>query len=282
MAAAGLAQALPFHGSARAVPSTAPRLSCMLWTLTRQFPFERCVEIVAAAGYNGVELVGEFHNWTPEARRAHLQQLRSLNLVVDASSGMATGFAEPGQTEPFLRQLTKQIQWMKELACPQIILLSGKRDNSLSPAAQREVALDNLKRAADLAAASHLQLLIEPIDRLEDPAIYMASVAQAFDLVRTVNRPNVQVLFDLYHEQRGFGNLTDQLTANLALVGLLHIADVPGRHDPGTGELNYTNIYKKLAELQYDSYIAMEFYPTGEPVAALRAARQQVLTAFQS
>ena len=253
----------------------------MLWTLTRQAPFERCVEVVAAAGYNGVELVGEFHTWTPETARLHLQRLRSLGLVVDASSGVNVGFAEPGQTELFLRQLAEQITWMQQLACPQIILLSGKRADSLSPSAQRQIALDTLLRASDLAAQHSLELLIEPIDRLENPAIYMASVAQAFDLVETLNRPNIKVLFDIYHEQRGFGNLIEQLERNFAHVGLLHIADVPGRHDPGTGEIAYTNLYRRLAELKYQRYIAMEFYPVGEPAAALRQARQQVLDAYQ-
>jgi hydroxypyruvate isomerase len=63
---------------------------------------------------------------------------------------------------------------------------------------------------------------------------------------------------------------------------VVHVADVPGRHEPGTGEINYSNIYKKLAALQYDRYIAMEFLPTGDPVESLRAAREMALRAARA
>ena len=72
------------------------------------------------------------------------------------------------------------------------------------------------------------------------------------------------MLYDVYHEQREFGNLIEKFEKNIEQVGLVHIADVPGRHEPGTGEINYLNIYRKLAELNYRGTICMEFYPTGD------------------
>ena len=85
--------------------------------------------------------------------------------------------------------------------------------------------------------------------------------------------PHIKVLYDIYHEQRQFGNLIEKFEKNIDQVGLIHIADVPGRHEPGTGEINYLNIYRKLAELKYTGTIAMEFYPTGAIVETLRRAR---------
>ena len=82
-------------------------------------------------------------------------------------------------------------------------------------------------------------------------------------------------LADVYHEQREFGNLIEKFEKNIGQVGLIHIADVPGRHEPGTGEINYLNIYRKLAELHYKGTMAMEFYPTGDIVETLRRARDQ-------
>jgi len=96
-----------------------------------------------------------------------------------------------------------------------------------------------------------------------------------------VNAPNVRVLYDFYHEQRGFGNLIEKLEKNIDRVGLIHVADVPGRHEPGTGEIDYPVIYRKLAELHYDRWIAMEYYPTGEPVASLKQARVSALEAMR-
>jgi hydroxypyruvate isomerase len=81
------------------------------------------------------------------------------------------------------------------------------------------------------------------------------------------------VLYDIYHEQRSYGNLIEKLERNIDLVGLIHIADVPGRHEPGTGEIDYANIYRKLAELGYNKFMAMEYYPTQDPTESLRASR---------
>jgi len=93
--------------------------------------------------------------------------------------------------------------------------------------------------------------------------------------VKTVSSPSLRVLYDLYHEQRAHGNLIEKLQQNIALVGLIHVADVPGRHQPGTGELDYGNIYRTLAQLNYTGTIAMEFYPTGDVVTTCvaRASR---------
>jgi hydroxypyruvate isomerase len=138
---------------------------------------------------------------------------------------------------------------------------------------QHAACIENLKRAADLAAANHVQIVIEPIDPLENPSMYLTTVSEGFEIVRAVGSPQVRVLYDFYHEQRAYGNLIEKLEQNIDLVGLVHIADVPGRHEPGTGEIDYTNIYRKLGQLKYNKFIAMEFYPTQDPVATLRKAR---------
>jgi len=138
-----------------------------------------------------------------------------------------------------------------------------------------EVALDH-RAAADLAATKNVELLIENIDPEENPKYFLTSVAEGFDVVRETGRPNVKFLYDFFHEQIAEGNLIEKLQKSIDLVGLVHIADVPGRHEPGTGEINYPNIFRKLRELNYRRYAAMEFIPTGDTVASLRAARELV------
>ena len=251
----------------------AVRFSFMLWALEKQAPFDRCVDMVAEAGYQGLELVGEFQKWSPEETTRFMQRMRSLGIVVDAMSGVKAGFAEPDQTAAFQAQFVDHIQYAKQLECPKVILLSGKKVNGLDPKMQRQTAIDNLKWAAERATKEQIEIVIEPIDLLENPTIYMASVTDGFEIVRSVNSPNVKVLYDFYHEQRSFGNLIEKLEKNIDLVGLVHVADVPGRHEPGTGEIDYGTIYRKLATLGYNHWIAMEYYPTEEPVASLKKAR---------
>ena len=254
------------------------RFSFMLWALEIKAPFDRCVEIVAEAGYQGIELTGEFQKWSPEERRRVMARLRSLGLVVDSMSGIRAGFAVAEETEAFRKQFVEHLRYAKELECPQVILLSGKR--VAGAAGQRETAVENLKRAAEIAAKEDIEIVIEPIDLIENPPIYLASVRDGFEIARAVNMPQVKVLYDFYHEQRSFGNLIEKLEKNVDMVGLVHIADVPGRHEAGTGEIDYTTIYRKLAELKYNRWIAMEYYPTEEPVASLKKTKAEAQRAL--
>lgn len=282
LATAALAGILPRSKGELGKQPGRPSFSVMLWTLEQRASFDRCLEIVAEAGYQGVELVGEFGKWTPAELQRITAKLRSLNLRVDAMSGVKAGFAVPAATDAFFQQLDVQMHWARLLDCPQIILLSGARVPSLNPDAQRQTAIENLKRAAERTASNHLSIVIEPIDRLEDPAVFLQSVSEGFDIVRSVHMPNVRVLYDLFHEQRGSGNLIEKLEKNIDLVGLIHVADVPGRHEPGTGEIRYEAIYRTLAGLGYNRFIAMEFLPTGDPTVSLRRAREQAEQAFTS
>ncbi|MGB6429652.1 MAG: TIM barrel protein [Candidatus Acidiferrales bacterium] len=266
------------HTLLRGAPQSTPssvgsRLSFMLWALEKQAPFDQCIEIVGAAGYQGVELVGEFYNWSDADTTRIMARMRALGMIFDAMSGVKAGFAVPDQSADFATQFAAQATWAKKLECSKIILLSGKRVEGVSPDVQRLTAIDNLKRAADSVAKDNIEIVIEPIDLLENPTIYLSTVTDGFDIVRAAGSPNLKVLYDIYHEQRSYGNLIEKLENNIGLVGLIHIADVPGRHEPGTGEIDYANIYRKLAELNYDKFMAMEYYPTSDPTGSLRASR---------
>jgi hydroxypyruvate isomerase len=139
-----------------------------------------------------------------------------------------------------------------------------------------------MKRASEIAERNHVQLLLENIDPLENPKYFLTSVVEGLDIVRAVDHPRVRFLYDFFHEQIAEGNLIAKLQKNIDLVGLVHVADVPGRHQPGTGEINYDNIYRALAALKYDRVIAMEFEPVGDAVEALQRARQQVQSAIRA
>ena len=258
---------------AQTSPSQGSRFSVMLWTLEKQAPFDRCLEMVADAGYQGVELTGQFQKWWSDETRRVMAKMRALGLTFDMLSGVKAGFADPSGAAEFIAQATAQVKAAKELESPQINLKSGNRIDSVSRSVQHAASIENLKRAADLAAANQVQIVVEPIDPLENPNMYLTSVSEAFEIIRAVDSPQVRVLYDFYHEQRAYGNLIEKLEQNIDLVGLVHIADVPGRHEPGTGEIDYANIYRKLGQLKYNKFITMEFYPTQDPVSTLRKAR---------
>jgi len=262
------------------VAGVAFKISVMLWTVFQKLPFEERLEKVAEAGYHAVELVGsEYKNWSDEDFRRANRKRRELGITFDVTAGLAHGVADPDAREAFLSDLRQALPAMEKIECPAIIVLSGNVVPGKSHIDQHQSCIEGLKRAAEIAEKKDLTILLENIDLEENPRYYLWSVAEGFEIIRSVGHPRVKFLYDFFHEQVSEGNLIEKLEKNIAKVGLLHVADVPGRHEPGTGEINYTNIYKKLAALKYDRYLAMEFIPTGDPVASLRRAREEALRA---
>jgi hydroxypyruvate isomerase len=250
------------------------KLSVMLWTVYEKLPFDQRIEKVAEAGYPAVELVNEYRNFTKEDYARFRAKKRELRLTVDATSGISHSLCDASQRDAFLDEVRAKLPVLEELECNKLIILSGDRVPGQSPQQMHANCIESLKRGAEIAAAKNVGLLLENIDPEENPKYFLTSVSEGFDIVRSVGAPNVQFLYDFFHDQIAEGNLLAKLEKNLDLIGVVHIADVPGRHDPGTGEINYPNIFRKLGQLGFNGYVAMEFIPEGETVAALRAARE--------
>jgi hydroxypyruvate isomerase len=133
--------------------------------------------------------------------------------------------------------------------------------------------LDGLHRIAELAEQANVVLNLEPLNtKVDHPGYWLNHVELGFELVRIVNSPYQRLLFDCYHAQIMDGNLIPNLIKNMELIGHIHVADAPGRHEPGTGEVNYRNIFKALQTAGYDRYVGMEFEPIGESVVAATGA----------
>src|SRR6202047_3155570 len=263
----------------QASPNGTPpfKLSVMLWTVYEKLPFDQRIEKVAEAGYHAVELVNEYKNFSKDDYAKFRAKKRELNLNVDATSGISHSLCDSSQRDAFLNEVRAKLPVLEELECNKLIILSGDKVPGQTPQQMHENCIEGLKRAADVAAAKNIGLLLENIDPEENPKYFLTSVSEGFQIVRSVSDPNVQFLYDFFHDQIAEGNLLAKLEKNLDLIGVVHIADVPGRHDPGTGEINYPNIFRKLGQLGFNGYVAMEFIPEGETVAALSAAREMAM-----
>ncbi len=263
-------------GAAQALPSGVPpfSISVMLWTVYEKLPLHQRLEKVAEAGYTAVELVEEYRNFSKEDFAKLRAKKRELNITVDATSGIHTSLCDASQRDAFLAEVSAKLPVLEELECNKLIVLSGDRVPGQSHEQMHESCVEGLKRAADLAASRKMGLLLENIDPLENPKYFLTSVSEGFDIVRSTGAPNVKFLYDFFHDQIAEGNLIAKLEKNFNQVGVVHVADVPGRHDPGSGEINYPNIFRKLGQLGFNGYVAMEFMPEGDPVEALRAARE--------
>jgi hydroxypyruvate isomerase len=281
-AALDLAQPAASALADQQLEETPFKISIMLWTVLHELPFEERLEKVAEAGYRAVELVGEYAKWTEDDFRRYNKKRTELGITFDCTAGLRHGAGDPSVREAFLADIREQLEIMKKIDCPALIVMSGNVVPGLAPQVQHDSCVEGLKRAAELVEGKGVTLLLENIDLEENPRYYMWSVPEAFKIVEEVNHPQVKFLYDFYHAQISGGNLIANFTRHHDKVGLIHIADVPGRHEPGTGEINYINIYKKLAELNYNHYVAMEFRPMGDVVKTLAHARQEALQAART
>ncbi|MGH9345232.1 MAG: hydroxypyruvate isomerase family protein [Terriglobia bacterium] len=273
--------AMPHFSSAAAAGEESPKapfgLSVMLWTVFRDLPFEQRLENVAAAGYNQVELVGEFKKWSDSDYTQFNQKKRALGLTFDATSGISPSLANPAERQSFLAEVRNILPTLDRLECPALIVLAGNVIPGMPRYMQYQSCVDGLKQAAELIEGKNVRILLENIDPIENPRYFLTSVAEGLEVIRAVNHPQIKFLCDFYHEQIAEGNLIAKLEKSLDQIGLVHIADVPGRHEPGTGEINFQNIFKKLAELDYPHNAAMEYLPTYDAVKSLSAARKFAL-----
>jgi hydroxypyruvate isomerase len=270
--AAALCQSIDAQPAGTAVTS-----SVMIWTL--KGPFEQRMEVASQAGVESVELVSEHINWTDEKIREMKKLAASLHLKMDTILAQSdwghrpVTMVKPEDREGFLADVRQAIVFAQKLEIPQIILMSGNNVADRTHEEQYASMLESVKRAGDLAAKANLDLIIEPLNnKVDHKGFFLSTCGEGLKLVKESQNPHVKLLFDIYHEQVQVGNVTRTMREAAPYVAVFHIADNPGRNDPGTGEMNYENIYKAIASFGYKGYVTMEYIPVADQTASLTKA----------
>jgi hydroxypyruvate isomerase len=232
-------------------------------------------ELAAKAGFQSVESLTQYAAWSDADVERVKKVCRANRLTVDTVLAQQdwkkrpVSIVDPSHRETFLGDVRNAIAYSKKLDIPQISLTSGLSAAGLSQEQQWVSLTEGIKRAADLIAAAKLTLLIEPLNSLVDhPGCFLTSAVDGLRLVKEINLPHVRLLFDLYHEQIMRGNLINTLKAAEPYVAVFHVADNPGRNDPGTGEVYYPNVYDAIRKTGYNGYIGMEYHPLADPLAS--------------
>ena len=163
------------------------------------------------------------------------------------------------------------------------MVLTGNRIAAMQREKQHASIVEGLKRAHDIVAPRGISLILEVINTLApvEPLnpktnhlnYYLNHTQEAFAIVREVGSPFLKILFDLYHVQIMEGNLIETLRTNIAAIGHFHVGDVPGRHEPGTGEVHYGNVFKAIRGSAYRDFVGMEYVPSREAMATLAEVR---------
>ena len=174
----------------------------------------------------------------------------------------------PNRIEEFKKSIFQCIEYAKIFKCQNIHIMSGtsKNKNGIN---FRETYIENLRWACDQFAKDNLYVLIEPINQRNIPEYFLSSTDMAVEIIDTVKRENIKLLFDIYHHQIIRGDVTKYLESIFSYIGHIQIAGIPNRNEPNISELNYNYIFKVINELDYKGYIGCEYNPVKDTVSGL-------------
>ena len=164
--------------------------------------------------------------------------------------------------QEFLEGLERAVEYATALGVQKLNCLSGIKNSNAQHQETKDIFFDNIRKAAKTLAQSNIELLIEPINAIDIPNFFLSKPDQAFNYLEELKIDNLKVQYDIYHAQRSQGNLIETIQKNIKKIGHIQFADNPGRHEPGTGELNWQFIFKSIEQLGYDQYIAAEYIPS--------------------
>lgn len=230
-------------------------------------------ELAAKAGFTAVEFLFPYA-WPAEVIRERLQS-NHLTLVLhnlpagNWEAGERGIACLPDRVEEFREGVHKAVQYAQALGVKQLNCLAGKAPAGVAADVLQQTLVDNLRYAAQALRAAGLNLLIEPINTYDIPGFFLNRTTQALEIIDAVGMPNVYVQYDLYHAQRMEGELAATVEKYLKRIGHIQLADNPGRHEPGTGEMNYTFLFKHLQRIGYQGWIGCEYKPATSTQAGL-------------
>ncbi|WP_080505333.1 hydroxypyruvate isomerase family protein [Halorubrum aethiopicum] len=253
--------------------TNSPALSVCLDTLFTNDTFVNRVDRCAELGVDGVEF------WEPADRSLPAIRDRTVanNLAFVGMVGCTTSLTNPNVQDQAISELRSNLETAATVDCENLIVTSGPECESHGWQTQYDNIVDTLQTVAPDAEEAGVSLILEPLNTTVDhPGAFLSRSETGFDIIDEIESPNVRLLYDVYHQQITEGNIIDTMRQNLNRIGHVHIADVPGRNEPGTGELNYQRIIESLVDAGYDSYVGCEFRATGSDISAVNSALEML------
>jgi 2-dehydrotetronate isomerase len=242
-----------------------PRFAANLGYLFTDRSLLERIDAAAAAGFKAIEL--QFPYDVPaSAVKAAIEKNKLTMLGLNTPPGEREGefglAAVPGREKDWQVLFARALDYATTIGASAIHCLAGRVAPEQRPAADRAF-IDNLARAADLAAAKSIKLLIEPINARDRPNYFLNRVEHAADIIGKIGKPDIRMQFDFYHVQIVGGDLIYRLEKFLPVIGHLQCAAVPSRHEPDEGEINYPVVFEVVDKLGYHGWIGAEYRPRG-------------------
>jgi len=244
----------------------------MTWT---NLPFLERLRKVAEAGFSHYE----FWPWRGKDLEGIARINKELGLVPVQFTASPKRFdqaiTDPKRLDEFITDVKAAVGVAKTLGVKKVCVVAGEETQGLSRDEQTQAVITALKAGARIVEPEGITIILEPLNILVDhPKQLIVTSEQAAHVLRSVGSPNVKMLFDIYHQQISEGNLSGNIRKFKDLIGYFQLADHPGRHEPGTGEIRYAHILRLIHDLGYNDAIGMEMSPKGDPMTAFRAVRE--------
>ncbi len=249
------------------------RIAANISMLFTDAPFLDRVERAAAAGFAAIEC--QFPYAHPAGALKAALDTWGMSLVLhnlppgDWAAGDRGIACHPHRIAEFEEGVATAIAYATTLGCPQVNCLAGIPPGNVPESLARDTLLRNLAYAAGVARTAGIRVLVEPINTRDMPGYCVAGTREARAIIAEVGADNLFLQFDCYHMQIMEGDITRSLEANIDLIRHVQIADVPGRGEPGTGEINWVHILHTLETLGYDGWVGAEYHPQGRTEAGL-------------
>jgi hydroxypyruvate isomerase len=255
-----------------------PQFAANLTMLFNEHAFLDRFEAAAKAGFKAVEFLFPYAYPVAELQRRlrdHGLKLVLHNLPAgDWDAGDRGMACHPDRVDEFRAGVAKGIEYGTALGVPHLNCLAGKAPAGVDETTLRRTFVDNLRYAATELKKAKLKLLIEPINRFDIPGFYLNYTAQALSILDEVGADNAFVQYDIYHAQRMEGELANTMSAQLARIGHIQLADNPGRNEPGSGEINYAFLFAHLDRIGYKGWVGCEYKPAARTEEGLGWMKQ--------
>lgn len=254
-----------------------PKLAANLSMLFPELPLRERFAAAAATGFEAVELHYPYE--LAPAELGALLRANALRLVLfNSSSGVAAagecGLAcAPAHGARFLESIEAAAHYAAVVECPTVHVLTGVVERDLDAREAYSTAVARLAEAADRLAAVRVNAVVEALNARDVPGYLLDTTARAMRLIRDVGAPNLYLQFDVYHAQTAGEDVFAALDAWADTIGHVQIADVPGRHEPGTGGIDFDRLLKWLDASGYSGWVGCEYRPLGDTRAGLAWAR---------
>ncbi|WP_445004593.1 hydroxypyruvate isomerase [Halomonas mongoliensis] len=257
-----------------------PKFAANLSMLFTEVEFLDRFEAAAKAGFKGVEYLFPY-DYPAESLKARLDANGLTQVLFNLPAGdWAAGergiACHPDRVEEFREGVERAIDYARVLGNAQVNCLAGIQPEGVSDDQARATLVENLRFAADKLAAAGILLVAESINTRDIPGFFLNRTAQALDIFDEVGSDNLKLQYDIYHMQIMEGDLAPTLETHLARIAHVQIADNPGRHEPGSGEIHYPFLFAHLDRLGYEGWVSAEYKPAGrteEGLGWLDAAR---------